>query len=250
MVGVNLGNVVSLSKVVACSFLSEENTDLDPWEAEQTLRKLARLVARSNDEFDPADMAAYLYQHLYRRDADTFIAIADIVCDHCAQQISSSEGTASSTIAQYYKCDYCDHGDFDVCVSCFENGKRCRDEAHTLHNTSVTSVLVQHVQGLVDFLSDYADEGDAGIIASAIGENHHFSDVLTTSEGRQGLTSGPVAIGDTIAIVFGSAHPYILRKRDDAYRLVGVCFVEDYMDGEAVEMWEAGELSQEVFEIR
>jgi hypothetical protein len=58
--------------------------------------------------------------------------------------------------------------------------------------------------------------------------------------------------GDVVAVLFGCRLPVILRPCGDdgtSYRLVSVCYVSGFMDGEAVEMWKNGLLSDEAFEI-
>lgn len=44
--------------------------------------------------------------------------------------------------------------------------------------------------------------------------------------------------------------PFMLRKQEDQYCVVGPCFVFGMMDGEAVEMCETGELVEDEFDLR
>jgi hypothetical protein len=41
----------------------------------------------------------------------------------------------------------------------------------------------------------------------------------------------------------------ILRRRGSAYRLVSDCYINGLIDGEAVDMWQNGELELKSFEI-
>jgi hypothetical protein len=51
------------------------------------------------------------------------------------------------------------------------------------------------------------------------------------------LCPGGTKVGDVVVIMYGGAVPYILRQREDGvtFNLVGECFVEDFMNGEAFE---------------
>lgn len=49
---------------------------------------------------------------------------------------------------------------------------------------------------------------------------------------------------------FGSQVPFIFRKCDSIYRIISNCYVQGLMDGEAIDMWKAGELESEQFKVR
>jgi len=69
--------------------------------------------------------------------------------------------------------------------------------------------------------------------------------VFATAAGYFGL--GPAAItGENIfcCIFFGATVPFIVQKHADVYRLVGEAYVQGVMDGEAIEMWQRGELEE------
>jgi len=59
--------------------------------------------------------------------------------------------------------------------------------------------------------------------------------LLVTSEGRLG--AGPAAMlqGDELFILFGSDVPLVLRPYGDgSYQVVGCCYIQGYMEGEAL----------------
>ena len=55
--------------------------------------------------------------------------------------------------------------------------------------------------------------------------------------------------GDIVCILFGGRVPYVLRHTDpeNIYRIVGECYVNGIMNGEAIDMWREGELSKTQF---
>jgi hypothetical protein len=92
------------------------------------------------------------------------------------------------------------------------------------------------------------------------GDIHRFLDATSnacderrlffTESGYLGL--GPAALrnGDCICVLFGGSMPFVLRPKDDHFRLVGECYVYDLMNGQAIKMWKEGKLNDRHFEIR
>jgi hypothetical protein len=86
---------------------------------------------------------------------------------------------------------------------------------------------------------------------------HHFLGsatygrrVFVTSDGTIGL--GPAALqpGDIVTVLFGGFTPFLLRRVDDHYVLIGECYVHGQMDGCAVEEWEESAEEASVFHLR
>jgi hypothetical protein len=55
-----------------------------------------------------------------------------------------------------------------------------------------------------------------------------------TEKGYVGLTAEHVERGDRVVILMGSQLPFILRKVDSHYVLIGEAYVHSIMDGEAL----------------
>lgn len=71
-----------------------------------------------------------------------------------------------------------------------------------------------------------------------------------TSEGYFGIGPEVSIPGDKICVFFGGETPFVLwPQKDGTYRLCGECYVHGLMDGEAIEMWERGELEEETFTL-
>ncbi|KAH8590531.1 hypothetical protein B0O99DRAFT_691542 [Bisporella sp. PMI_857] len=66
--------------------------------------------------------------------------------------------------------------------------------------------------------------------------------IFITSHGHIGLGPENMAKADTICIFGGATMPHILRKVDEYFVLVGDCFVDNLMDGEAVIAMRKGEV--------
>jgi hypothetical protein len=73
--------------------------------------------------------------------------------------------------------------------------------------------------------------------------------MFITKEGHIGLGAGPLAVGDHIAVLFGGIVPFVTRKHDESWQLVGEAYIRDLADGQAVEKWKGGELRDEWFSI-
>lgn len=72
---------------------------------------------------------------------------------------------------------------------------------------------------------------------------------FTTSTGGMGLGPRSMQIGDLV-ILRGGSLPFILRKIDEDYQLIGPAYVNGIMDGEAVRDWKDRGDPETVFPIR
>jgi hypothetical protein len=73
--------------------------------------------------------------------------------------------------------------------------------------------------------------------------------IFPTKKGHLGWAPRGMQVGDVVCVCANSSYPIILRKKDDGYSHVGLCFVLGLMYGERAEMAEKGELREEDFEI-
>ncbi|KAK8031355.1 heterokaryon incompatibility het-6 [Apiospora arundinis] len=73
-----------------------------------------------------------------------------------------------------------------------------------------------------------------------------------TEEGKMGMGTGFLEVEDIICVPLGCCTPVVLRPegKDGEYRLVGDCYVDGYMDGEAVQEWENDGRKLEEFVLR
>lgn len=55
-----------------------------------------------------------------------------------------------------------------------------------------------------------------------------------TTSGHIGLGPGDMALGDVVGILGGAVMPSVLRPLGDHFGLVGDCYVNGVMDGEAI----------------
>ena len=62
--------------------------------------------------------------------------------------------------------------------------------------------------------------------------------MFVTESGMIGTGLPGTMAGDVVCILFGGSVPYILRPTDieGQYLLIGECYVEELMEGEAMEM--------------
>ena len=70
-----------------------------------------------------------------------------------------------------------------------------------------------------------------------------------TAQGYFGLGPQYLMEGDLCCVLFGAKVPFILREVDRGYVLVGECYVQGIMHGEAVEMWRKGDSEVAEFEL-
>lgn len=72
---------------------------------------------------------------------------------------------------------------------------------------------------------------------------------FTTRDGYLGLCPKYSELDDVICVLAGNGLPIVLRKKGTHYLHVGTCFILGFMDGEAAELLQDGELKMERFEI-
>jgi hypothetical protein len=70
-----------------------------------------------------------------------------------------------------------------------------------------------------------------------------------TTGGRIGIGPSHMKVGDIAVVLFGGKWPFILRKQNDHYVLVGHSFVRGIMEGEFITEMEAKGVSVQRFEI-
>lgn len=70
-----------------------------------------------------------------------------------------------------------------------------------------------------------------------------------SKKGYFGLGPAVMQPGDIVCVLFGAQVPFILRRKDSRYQLVGESYVHGIMYGEAIKMLEDGELEKQTFSI-
>ena len=73
--------------------------------------------------------------------------------------------------------------------------------------------------------------------------------VFLLGSGYLGTTGCEIQSDDLVCIILGFSYPAILRRVAGGYQYIGICFVLDFMDGEAIRMVEKGELCVESFDL-
>ncbi len=84
------------------------------------------------------------------------------------------------------------------------------------------------------------------LLVAVADEDHCF---FITPKGYMGLSSVILAHTDLIVILFGASVPFVLRRVDDQYTLIGEAYVHGFMNGEAIEMMKRGERETQYMEI-
>jgi Heterokaryon incompatibility protein (HET) len=70
-----------------------------------------------------------------------------------------------------------------------------------------------------------------------------------SKKGYFGLGPAVMQPGDIVCVLFGAQVPFILRRKDSRYQLVGESYVHGIMHGEAIKMLEDCELEKQTFSI-
>ena len=105
-------------------------------------------------------------------------------------------------------------------------------------------------QVALELLRELSASGDPRSYAFLAGNFCLHRTFIITVHGHIGL--GPVGAqpGDLVAVLFGGGVPYILREQERGWLFVGESYIDGLMNGEAVQAWQRGELTEEIFELR
>lgn len=220
----------------------------DRWQEDVTLETTAKRT-HENLQAHFADFCAFLLPLMKLRKQDVYIPTTSIWCNSC-QEIINQQRKTTLGLARVYNCPICKDGDFDLCATCYDLGKRCSDQTHVLKTITTTSLWCPYSEDIIDQLETHAATGDGDrffTISKAACRERIF---IRTAKGWQGLAAQTVEPGDTLVVLFGSRIPVILRECNGFYRLISDCYFFGLMDGEAIQMWEDGALEKQTFVIQ
>jgi hypothetical protein len=74
--------------------------------------------------------------------------------------------------------------------------------------------------------------------------------LMRTSTGLLGLVPQKAQAGDLICVLFGCSLPLVLRPQDGRYIIIGECYVDGLMEGQAITEMEEGKLQKMDFDIQ
>ncbi len=109
---------------------------------------------------------------------------------------------------------------------------------------------VQADQGLADEMRKSSQGGDWAKFMWDTFNACHRRRFFVTQKGYFGLGPEAMKEGDLCCILFGAMVPFILRRVDHQYVIIGESYIYGVMRGEIVDMWLNGDLEAENFEIR
>jgi hypothetical protein len=168
-------------------------------------------------------MASYVLSAIVGHKQDSYIALLTTWCNHCLNYISSCGGKATSTPSNWYNCNICDYGDFDVCTLCYDAGKRCKERSHELKKADRASMWFPYDEELIRTLEAHGNRHPEDfqklLQVTASCKRVAF---FETSSGWCGSASDKIETGDIAVVLFGSRMPFVLRRHGSGYRLVSL----------------------------
>lgn len=194
-----------------------------------------------------SDFCSFALGHLKTQKHDCYISLFNLWCDTCdADLVSLGGGAVSSPVTIYH----CANENFDMCSDCFQKGMRPPDPSWILQPTSPIYMWLPYTRHVIKALKKHAGDGQRERFFHQAANCCNRTTFFHTSEGDQGSASENVEVGDVVVVLLGSRVPMILRQSGSAYRLISDAYVEGFMDGKAVDMFENGELERRSFEIK
>ena len=97
---------------------------------------------------------------------------------------------------------------------------------------------------LEDYFTRNVEPYDKKAIEQALNDVRTISErtLITTERGKLGSAGVVPKEGDRIYVALGCSYPFLIRSDGDFHTLVGECYVDGYMEGEALDMVANGEL--------
>jgi hypothetical protein len=129
----------------------------DRWQPDTSVEGIA---TRTRDNLDTqlSEMASYVLSAIGDRKQDSYIALLTTWCNHCLNYITGWGGKATSTPSNWYTCNICDCGDFDICTQCYDSGKRCNERGHELKKAAVASMWFPYDEELIRTLKAHGNK--------------------------------------------------------------------------------------------
>jgi len=77
----------------------------------------------------------------------------------------------------------------------------------------------------------------------------HVRKFFITEKGYFGVGPASMKENDLVCVLYGRRVPFLLRPKNNFHHLVGKCYVHGIMNGKAITMLEARQLSEASFEV-
>lgn len=178
----------------------------------------------------------------------SLIRLCRIWCEECQRLVDKIDDPTAITSILYYNCNLC-NAQIDICTPCYIRGARCSNAKHLLGKVSLTYISLPWTTDITNIIKQYAVEDEFESFARDAELGCERSVFFRTSSGMIGSAYEAVVRGDVVAVFFGCRVPMVLREHGSGYRLVSDYYVDDLMDGEAIDMWKRGEVTLRTFDI-
>lgn len=195
-----------------------------------------------------ANFAAYVMKLLDGEKKSKYLSSFFVTCHVCYKSLTAMQ--AYEEVQKAWNCRICHMGAFDICEECYGSGKRCLDEGHEIRKRNLQGFWFEFEEGVWERLSKAALLGKAEEFQTAVAQAADRRAPFTTERGMLGICPLLVVPGDVVVVMFGGRNPFVLRKVEGYYKLIAECYTHGIMDGEVVEMWKAGDVQTELFELR
>jgi hypothetical protein len=102
----------------------------------------------------------------------------------------------------------------------------------------------------ISLIQVLAEKGDWKIFEEVAKNVSYNSSLFLTTSGHIGFGPSQMGPGDIVCVLGGADMPVVLRKHEGSYDLVGECYIDDIMEGQAVEATKMGKSHRGQFNIR
>ena len=158
-------------------------------------------------------------------------------CDFCMALLSPPLSREPEVV---YTCPICRQGSFDLCNLCYQRERCCPYPEHKslLQQTKFSALKWFPDTATADMIAAIAQAETPTFFLSLSGRAFNRRTLFRTKTGEYGLCPRLAQPGDIVTVLFGGRTPFVFRRvqgcTKNLFRLVSDCYVDGYMDGEAV----------------
>ena len=206
-----------------------------------------KAVVRTSAKWDVAfaDFCAFLWERLRGKcGSPMMVSLHGKWCNICGKRHVASLAEGSETRLDILHCNTC--FDFDLCLWCSEAGHTCPGQ-HILEPRPLPSMFCDLDQDALELVATGAKLGDSMRYDTGVRQTFDGKHFVKLDDGLLGVAPENTRNGDIVVVFFGGRVPFVLRRKGEFHTIIGECYVQGIMDGEAMDDWRSGKLQKKDF---
>ena len=118
---------------------------------------------------------------------------------------------------------------------------------HILEPRPLPSMFCDLDQDALELVATGAKLGDSMRYDTGVRQTFDGKHFVKLDDGLLGVAPENTRNGDIVVVFFGGRVPFVLRRKGEFHTIIGECYVQGIMDGEAMDDWRSGKLQKKDF---